>query len=185
MATSNVVIAGATYPDVPAVTLNKSGGGTTRFTDVSDTTAAPNDVADTKSFYMSNGTKVSGYVTDGRSSGYVADVGDVSTDGTNLTIDLTGDGANPYGAIATTVKAPYDAAALGIGLISTPIETTSAKIVSGNTILGITGTGGTPTQTKSVSYTSNGSATVTPDTGYALSQVNVTVAIPIYDGSVS
>ena len=36
----------------------------------------------------------------------------------------------------------------------------------------------TPTQTKSVSYTSNNTYSVTPDTGYALSQVNVTVAVP-------
>ena len=38
--------------------------------------------------------------------------------------------------------------------------------------------GSTPTQTKSVSYSSNNTYTVTPDTGYALSQVNVTVAVP-------
>ena len=185
MATSNVVIAGATYPDVPSVTLNKSGGGTASYVNISDTTATPADVPTTKNFYMADGTKTSGVVTDARSSGYIADVGEVSTDGSNLTVDLTGDGSNPYGAIATTVKAPYNVEALGIGLIDSPSETTSAKIVSGNTILGITGTGTGNLQSKSVTYTSNGSATITPSSGYVgLSQVSVTVAIPVYDGTV-
>ena len=41
-------------------------------------------------------------------------------------------------------------------------------------------------QSKSVTYTANGTNTITSDEGYdGLSSVDVTVAIPVYDGSVT
>lgn len=51
---------GATYSNVPAVDLPKQGGGTARFTDVTDTTAAAADVASGKYFYTANGTRTAG-----------------------------------------------------------------------------------------------------------------------------
>lgn len=41
------------------------------------------------------------------------------------------------------------------------------------------GGGDTPTQTKSLDVVENGSYTVTPDSGYALSSVSVSVNVPI------
>ena len=56
---------GAVYPDVPAVTLPIDGGGTAKFTDVSDTTASASDVAQGKYFYTSSGVYTQGTASGG------------------------------------------------------------------------------------------------------------------------
>jgi hypothetical protein len=56
----NVSLVGANYPDVPAVDLPQTGGGTARFTDVSDTTASQGDVVSGKYFYDSLGVRQQG-----------------------------------------------------------------------------------------------------------------------------
>ena len=60
----NITIMGASYSDVPAVQLPKTGGGTARFDDASITTATASDVASGKVFLASDGT-----ITTGTSSG--------------------------------------------------------------------------------------------------------------------
>ena len=61
----SITIAGATYPDVPALTIPKSGGGTASFIDVSDTTASAEDVIAGKYFYTAAGVKTEGTGTGG------------------------------------------------------------------------------------------------------------------------
>ena len=56
----NVTIAGANYSDVPSVELNKTGGGTALFVDVSDTDTAAGDVFSGKKFYTANGNPATG-----------------------------------------------------------------------------------------------------------------------------
>lgn len=56
----NITLLGASYSNVPAVNLPKTGGGTASFTDVSDTTAAASDVASGKYFYTSAGVRTEG-----------------------------------------------------------------------------------------------------------------------------
>lgn len=56
----SITIWGASYSQVPAVELPKTGGGTARFTDTSPTTAAVGDVVSGKIFVKSNGEQDTG-----------------------------------------------------------------------------------------------------------------------------
>lgn len=56
----DISLLGAIFEDVPAVLLPINGGGTARFTDTSDTTAAASDVASGKYFYTAQGVRTSG-----------------------------------------------------------------------------------------------------------------------------
>ena len=60
----NITIMGASYSDVPAVQLPKTGGGTARFDDASITTATASDVTQGKLFLSADGT-----ITEGTNSG--------------------------------------------------------------------------------------------------------------------
>lgn len=61
----NISLWNAIYSAVPAVNLPKQGGGTARFTDVTDTTASASDVASTKYFYTSSGVRTQGTASGG------------------------------------------------------------------------------------------------------------------------
>ena len=61
----NITLLGASYSDVPGVTLPKTGGGTATFYDVDDTTVAAGDVRSGKYFYTANGTKTQGNIANG------------------------------------------------------------------------------------------------------------------------
>lgn len=96
----NITLLGASYSDVPAVTLPKTGGGTASFTDVSDTTAAASDVASGKYFYTAAGVKTQGTASGGGGSDHLTllatkSLGTISTSSTNAadtgqTLGVTG-----------------------------------------------------------------------------------------------
>ena len=56
---------GATYSDVPAIEVPKSGGGMASFTDVTDTTAVASDVAQGKYFFTATGQLTLGTASGG------------------------------------------------------------------------------------------------------------------------
>lgn len=57
----NVIINGVTYQNVPEVNIPKSGGGTAKFMDTADATAAQSDILSTKTAYV-NGSKITGNI---------------------------------------------------------------------------------------------------------------------------
>ena len=83
----NISLLGASYSDVPAVTLPKTGGGSATFTDVTDTTATASDVATGKYFYTSSGVRTQG-TSSGGASNYVTGTFTTSGSGVNQTITI-------------------------------------------------------------------------------------------------
>lgn len=99
----NITLLGASYSDVPAVTLPKTGGGTATFTDVTPTTAAASDVASGKIFFTSAGVQTTGTASGGGGGGGLTLLGTlaVGTISTSSTTDTdTGK--------TITVKGIYD-----------------------------------------------------------------------------
>ena len=109
----NVIINGVTYQSVPEVDIPKSGGGTAKFVDISDTTAVAADVLSGKYIYKADGTKVQGSIASKSSSDLTESV---------LTVTA------PAGYYASNASKTLSDAAL-----------VSGNIKSGATIFGVVG----------------------------------------------
>ena len=111
----NITLLGASYTNVPAVNLPKTGGGTARFTDVTDTTAAAADVASGKYFYAADGTRTQGTGSGGGSSNNTQVVqGTTRTNastltaiGAELTVSKTGTYDVYYTCFRTNTSSSY------------------------------------------------------------------------------
>lgn len=92
----NITLLGASYSDVPAVQLPKTGGGTARFDDASVTTAAASDVASGKIFLASDGTITTGTASGGGgASNFVTGTfttGSTTSTASTVTVPYTGSG---------------------------------------------------------------------------------------------
>ena len=148
----NITLLGASYPDVPAVVLPKTGGGTASFDDTTDANAVASDIAQGKTAYV-NGVKVVGTSTGGSNGGSIH-----QDENGYLVLDKDA-GDLPSGTINITtngLKNVYAYAQANVSVQSTPTL-----------------------QTKSVSYTPTEtaqSASITADNGYdGLEEVDVSV----------
>ena len=108
----NITLLGASYSDVPAVTLPKTGGGTAQFTDVTDTTATAADVLSTAYFYTAAGVKTQGTNTGGGSGASNIVQGTFTTGSTRAgtgtaTIGYTGSGY-PIALLVFVDGGPYN-----------------------------------------------------------------------------
>lgn len=72
MAHPSVVINGVTYADCPEVDIPKSGGGTAKFYDTNEATAASGDILTGKKAYNASGEVSGGMANNGDTSGTIS-----------------------------------------------------------------------------------------------------------------
>ena len=117
MAHPSVVINSVTYQNVPEVDIPKSGGGTAKFYDASQADAAAADVLSGKVFVGANGEDT-GSMTNNGSTG-----GEIDTKAGTITIPA---GYTSGGTVSLKASAVSDL--------------TSSNLLSGKTVLGVSGT---------------------------------------------
>lgn len=126
----NITLLNASYSDVPAVTLPKTGGGTAKFTDVTPTTATDADVASGKIYFKADGTQ-----STGTASGGITPTGNI-----NITTAGTTDVTNYATATVATGTAGTPTASKGTvtnhSVTVTPSVTNSTGYITGGTKIG-------------------------------------------------
>lgn len=122
MANPSVVINSVTYSNVPEVDIPKSGGGTAKFYYTGDADAAAGDVLSGKSAFGASGS-ISGSMANNGATG-----GEISTKSGTITIPA---GYTTGGTVSLKSSAVSDCV--------------SGNILSGKTILGVSGNLAMPT----------------------------------------
>lgn len=183
----NITLLGASYSDVPAVTLPKTGGGTASFTDVTDTTAAAADVASGKYFYTSAGVR-----TQGTSSGGGGGSGLTLLKETSLgSLSISSTSATDTGkSLSVTGYADYDLLVIDVS-VDTPVNNRHTSTVSFILVTGTSNVGTKNTYTvasnkwNSKLSSSGVGSTRQSTTAYGIyansaSVSNSTMTIPLY-----
>lgn len=120
MAHPTVVINSVTYADCPEVDIPKSGGGTAKFFDASQTDAAASHVLSGKKFVGASGEDTGSMANNGDTSGTI-------------------------GAKAGTVSIPAGYTSGGTVSLTNVSDCVSGNILSGKSILGVSGSLSVPT----------------------------------------
>ena len=110
----NVVINGVTYSNVPEVDIPKSGGGTAKFYDASTADAAQGDILSGKKAFGSSGEITGSMANNGATGGTI-------------------------GAKAGTYTIPAGYTSGGTVSLTNVSDCVSANILSGKSILGVSG----------------------------------------------
>ena len=185
----NITLLGASYSDVPAVQLPKTGGGTATFTDVTDTTAAAADVATGKYFYTAAGTRTQGTNSGGGGGGptliYTSSLGSMSTSSTSAT------NANKSLSIASSTGwQNYDMLIVDISVDTNTnnrhTSTVSLIMVTGQSNVGTKDTYTIASNKWNSKLSSNGTGSTRQSTtaygiyAYSVSVSSNTMSIPLY-----
>lgn len=118
----NVIINGVTYSSVPEVDIPKSGSGTAKFYDTASADAANGDILNGKKAYGANGELTGSMANNGATGGTI------STKAGSVTIPV---GYTTGGSVSIASAAVSDCVA--------------GNILSGKTILGVSGSLSMPT----------------------------------------
>ncbi len=136
----NVTLWGASYSNVPAINVPKTGGGTARFTDTSGTTAVAADVASGKIFYDSSGAQQTGTNSGGGGSEVQVESGLVGIRSSASSISFAGlkgqpiafyailDNAVDTSSTANVVAFVYDGQTLHAQTINTQVTYNDASL---------------------------------------------------------
>lgn len=116
----NVIINGVTYQNVPEVDIPKSGGGTAKFYDTSGADISAGDVLTGKTAYGASGSVGGSMANNGSTSGTI-------------------------GTKAGTVVIPAGYTTGGTVSLTNVTDCVSANILSGKSILGVSGSLSMPT----------------------------------------
>ena len=122
MASNTISLLGATYSGVGACKLPKQGGGTAKFYFTGDASAAAADVLSGKTFFTSAGSDTGSMANNGSTSGTI------STKAGTVTIPA---GYTSGGTVSIQASAVSDL--------------TSSTLLSGKTVLGVSGSLSMPT----------------------------------------
>ena len=141
---------GATYSDVPALDVPKTGGGTARFTDTTPTTAIESDVASGKVFIKADGSLATGTGSGGGG-------GSVTQDANGYIVLPSTGGGSPSAtqhtiyfeftdSTDTTINAWYDSSFISDAITATTPTTYGQKTVTLAQLDGVTWYSYTPSQ---------------------------------------
>lgn len=181
----NITLLNASYSDVPAVTLPKTGGGTAKFTDVTPTTATDADVASGKIYFKADGTQ-----STGTNAGGITPTGNI-----NITTAGTTDVTNYATATVATGGATASASKGTVtnhSITVTPMVTRTAGYVTAGTANGTAVTvsaselvSGSETKTSNGTYdvTNLASLVVNVSGGGGIGDLLATKAIGAYSTS--
>lgn len=116
----NVVINGVTYSNVPEVDIPKSGGGTAKFFDTASADAVAGNILSGKVAYISTGSVTGNMANNGDTSGTIS-------------------------TKAGTVNIPAGYTSGGTVSLTAVDDLISANLLSGKTVLGVSGSLAVPT----------------------------------------